>query len=193
MPVYNILRDSEHFKHIQFDIMEMVDAIGPKVGQMKFMHFSKYNLSLAEYWQPFSGKFVIPEGLDADIEAPDVTTWRLADLLLSESAMKVLEEPLKPYGEFLPVVVDGAPHFIFNCLTDAKVDESKSEREMMDGIVTDILKFVFDEHDIRDKLIFKCIYEGGTSLYCTDTFKKLVERHQLKGLTFSEDLLEIFG
>ncbi|CCO45706.1 hypothetical protein VIBNISOn1_1540074 [Vibrio nigripulchritudo SOn1] len=59
------------------------------------------------------------------------------------------------------------------------------------GSVFGVERLVFDDEDIKHKLLFKSEMEGLTSLFCTDTLKGLVAEHQLTGIGFSEDLTGI--
>ena len=103
MTTYKIIKDTDNFLHFNLDLKTVVDALGKKFGRMKVMHFSKHNLSLLDDWQDFSCSFVQPEGLTTANSLPDISTWRLADLVLSEKAYIVLISRLKSYGEFLPL------------------------------------------------------------------------------------------
>lgn len=84
MKAFKIFRDSDHYMEFSTDLEEMLDEIGPKVGDLEFMHFSRHNLQLAEYWGNFSGTFKkVRSGTD---KIPDISCWRGATLILSSLA-----------------------------------------------------------------------------------------------------------
>lgn len=193
MTTYKIIRDTNNFQHFNLDLKIVVDTLGSKFGRMKVMHYSKHNLQLKDDWKDFECSFMQPEGLTTAQDIPDISTWRLADLVLSGKAYDILHSHIENHGEFLPVNCDGETYYIFNCLTEGKEDESKSDREVMDGVVMEVNKLVFDESDVADKLVFKSLYQGATALFCNDKFKDLVQTKGLRGITFSENLLEMFS
>ncbi len=192
MTTYKIIRDTDNFMHFSLDLKMVVDALGNKFGRMKVMHFSKHNLKFSDDWEDFKCSFVQPEGLTTANKLPDITTWRLADLVLSEKAFSILRDALSAYGEFLPLTCNGESYYIFNCLTEGKVNENLSVRNVLDDVVMDVNKLSFDSDDVADKLVFKSLYQGATDLFCNDKFKDLVQTNDLRGIDFSENILEMF-
>src|SRR5690606_27821066 len=122
--------NSEHHMEFSTDLEEMLDEIGPKVGDLEFMHFSRHNLRLADHWKKFSGRFKkVQSGATA---IPDITCWRGATLVLSDSALKSLKQTLQPNGELLPIICNGENYYIFNCLSLAEIDKSQSSQSNLD-------------------------------------------------------------
>lgn len=190
MKIFKILRDSEHYMEFATDLEEMLDAIDPKVGDLEFMHFSRHNISLAEHWGSFSGTFKkVRSGAD---QLPDVTCWRGATLVLSESAKNALEDQLNSCGELLPINCDGRTFYIFNCLELALLNPDLSKQIPLEHGLIAFEKIVFDQNSISKKLLFKSQDEGCTSVFCSETFVHLINQSNLKGLKFSEKLTDVF-
>lgn len=190
MKVFKILRDSDHYMEFATDLEEMLDEIGPKVGNLEFMHFSRHNLRLAEHWGKFSGTFKkVKSGED---QIPDISCWRGATLILSSTAQNILSEKLASCGELLPITCNDQPYYIFNCLELASLDKNLSKQTPLEHGLIEFEKIVFDKSDSPEKLLFKSSEEGCTSVFCSETFAQLVNHSNLKGLIFSENLTDIF-
>jgi hypothetical protein len=189
MSIYKILRDSESFMEFATDQEEMLDEIGPHTGELEFMHFSRNNLKLEPYWKNFQGTF--KKVRNGATKIPDITCWRGATLVVSQTAYNKLKDSLTPYGEFLPITCDDAPYFIFNCLELAKLDSSNSIFNTEDGHQIEAQKIVFD-NSTESKTVFKSQDEGCTAVFCSETLKNKVQSENLKGIKFSENLATIF-
>jgi|SRR5690554_1251255 len=190
MKIYKILRDSENHMEFTTNLEEMLDELGPKVGDLEFMHFSRHNLRLAQYWKTFSGTFrKVKSGASA---LPDISCWRGATLVLSEPTYSTLEFILQPYGELLPIICNGETYYIFNCLTLASIDKKKSTQSPLDEGLIEFDKIAFEENSIQGKLVFKSQEEGCTAIFCCDDFINIINSQNIKGIKFSENLSEIF-
>jgi len=190
MKVFKILRDSDHYMEFFTDLEEMLDEIGPKVGDLEFMHFSRHNLQLAKHWGNFYGSFKKVRS-SAD-QIPDISCWRGATLILSSSAKSILGEQISTYGEFLPIKCNDQPCYIFNCLELASLDKNFSRQQTLEHGLIAFEKIVFDQNSISKKLLFKSQDEGCTSVFCSETFVHLINQSNLKGLKFSEKLTDVF-
>ncbi len=189
MSIYKILRDSDSFMEFATNLEEMLNEIGPHTGELEFMHFSRNNLKLQPYWKSFKGTF--KKVRTGATKIPDITCWRGATLVLSKSAHDKLSEVLSSYGELLPITVNNAPYFIFNCLELAKLDSSNSAFNTEDGHQIEAEKIAFDK-GAQEKLVFKSQEEGCTAVFCGEALKNKVQSEGLTGIKFSEDLAGIF-
>jgi len=113
-------------------------------------------------------------------------------LVLKMNAYSVLSEHLKPYGEFLPLNVEGDKIMMFNLLTFAQENKELCEMSYLDGFENGLSTLHFNEDDIVSKSIFKSKLEGAMAIFCTDYFKELVEKNRLNGVVFDTNLLDIF-
>ena len=124
---------------------------------------------------------------------PDISTWNLSCLVLSEKAKKVLEPELKSMGEFLPLK-NG--FYIYNCLNsvdDDVIDQTQSSIEINHSDPAQRLqKLYLLEEKVSEKFLFKPAFAHHSFLVCLDEFKEKVELHNLSGILFESDLVKIF-
>lgn len=160
-------------------------------GSKAFMSYSQDNRSLKDVWIDQGGAFVKVEGLKAT-EAPDITVWNSANLVLSPKAFDLLHDELNSDGEFLPITINGSNSYVFNCLNVVEVDPSASEADIVNGLWMGIKKLGFSEGDVSSNLIFKTSFDRCSALYCGEAFRTLIEKHQLTGLLFLKDLVNDF-
>ena len=189
MKIFKILRDSDHYMEFSTDLEEMLDEIGPKVGDLEFMQFSYHNLRLAEYWGKFSGTF--EKVLSNANQIPDISCWRGATLVLSPAAKKILGKKLVAYGELLPISCNNEPYYIFNCLKLVSLDKNLSKQIPLEHGLIEFEKIVFNKGSIHENLLFKSQEEGCTSVFCSEELANFIGNSRLKGLKFSENLTGI--
>jgi len=191
MSVFSIRNDGYDFQELDLEIDDFIDARPADIDQRLVLDFSLKNYAMSSWWPTPDTEFVAIDD-NAGAPIPDICKWIDASLVLSAKAHRLLGDTLKPFGEFLPVTIRGEAFYIFNCLTIAKINESLCEKIIYKGQEAGIKSLVFDEKDIADKLIFKTTYDSCMDLYCTDRFRNIVQDYELKGVTFSEKLIENF-
>lgn len=190
--IYLIENDGYDFKWLRLETHDIIDLMPEEYSLKQIHRFSLHNLSLGEYWKDVSTTFK-PNFDRIDDPIPDVSLWLgHASLVLSEKAFDTLGDLLKDFGEFLPIDCNGTTFYIFNCRVLANADESKSKQVIFNGEVVGIEKIVFDESETIGKLIFKSKYNSCVNLFCGDAVKNAVEKHALKGIVFSSDLVPSF-
>lgn len=156
------------------------------------LNFSRLNLSMAEWWPTFDTEFTPIN--DPSDPIPDIAPWIDSSLVLSPKAFRLLGDLLKPWGEFLPVtILQGETWYIFNCLTFGEIIEEQCEMSYYEGEEFGVKTIVYDEADIKDKLIYKNRYNQGLEMCCGDRFKGAVEAFGLSGLRFSTKIVEDFN
>lgn len=189
--IYRI-ENNGNFKWLGLEVHDLIDLM-PEEYTLKQIHrFSFHNLSLGERWNNVHSTFK-PNFDRVDDPIPDISNWLgHASLVLSEKAFDVLGGELKEYGELLPIACNGDIFHIFNCRTLVDADESRSKKEIFQGLEVGVEKIVFDEKDINGKLIFKSPYNSCADLFCGEAFKNTVTQHNLKGILFAEDLVPSF-
>ncbi len=187
---YQLKNIDEEFKTLALDPMELLEQLGTEDALDVFLRQPTTNDSLLPIWKNIHS--TMRAMFDSALTQPDVSLWNFLYLLINEKAYSILKDHISPYGEFLPITVDGKKMFIFNCLDYAKEDQDQCLREYIDGIECGLKLLTFDTTDTKDKLLFKSKLEGGSLLFASDHFKQICERHELKGLRYDEDLLSIF-
>lgn len=68
------------------------------------------------------------------------------------------------------------------------INSTKSHRTVDITGYVDMQALVFKEKALEGKLIFQTEFNNYRDMYCTEEFKILVEKLELKGLYFSIDL-----
>ncbi|MBB3062811.1 hypothetical protein [Microbulbifer rhizosphaerae] len=185
MTYYRIKADKDTYGWFELDMDKVLRALGRKT----FSNFTKTDASIIDKWEDFDARFDPPDGEVVVSARPDITSWgSTCRLVLNEKAFGVLKRLLSPYGEFLITPCEGQRYRIFNCRTTKPADESKSQKEMMNGLQTGLINLDFDPTDIAGAPVFKTDYDLFGSLYCDEQFKSLVEENSLTGITLREDL-----
>src|SRR5690606_5434652 len=95
---------------------------------------------------------------------------------------------LKPAGELLPVINDSTAGCLFNPLVIAgelnAVDTANVKRDQWDALLAP----AFIEDKLSSAILFRTALDSYRGVYCSDTFKRAVEKAGLKGIMCSEDL-----
>ncbi|WP_299941839.1 hypothetical protein [uncultured Microbulbifer sp.] len=174
MEIYKVSANLSDYMAPNFDI----DEVEEKRGDDDFIIDTR-PAKYADDWVPLEIEFSIDDGHPT---IPALSKWRNY-LVLHESAYKVLEGVLGPYGELLPCSHQGAKFYLFNPLTFAEnlgavVPRSVTRYgNLLSGIE-------FDKTKLKDVPIFRT-KESYISIYCTNALKDTVESEKLDGLLFS--------
>jgi len=191
MAVYKITDNLNDFKAV----CSGPDKVAVQLGN--FDYFERIilqavdNKSLKDIWKPALLEF--EDVLNQNSLLPDVSLWLRTFLVLSPKAYGVLCSVLEKNGEFLPVFIGDEKWHLFTVLTFGKEDRPKCVEKISYGSPDGIEVLVFDDDDIKDKVIFKSQLEGASNLYCNDIFKSLCEVNGLTGLQFSTELTDPFS
>ncbi|EGR2229756.1 hypothetical protein AB0533_004577 [Vibrio parahaemolyticus] len=122
---------------------------------------------------------------------PDISKWRTF-LVLRENAYQALRDEIESDGEFLPITIDGELFTVFNVMSFGEEDKKNIKFEDIDGEQGLLAELAFIESDLLNKYVFKSKDEGCMSIYCDDKLISLCEEHNLKGLSFDTNLLDVF-
>lgn len=190
--VYQLKYERQSYKALQLDVMTIAKKLGDYGLITTLINAPLTGDSLADKWKCIDTTLqnLSPNGS----EIPDISLWDSQGLYLSAKAYDALAITLKDDGEFLSIVVDGKPAFLFNCRVFGQEDLSLTERRYLDGEPDGVATLGFDEADltISKRSIFRSKLQGCTILYATARFKQLVEQHNLTGLKFDSQLLDVF-
>lgn len=180
MNIYAIRRDGYKYQELDLDINDFIDDFPEEIDYGTAHDFSSENLKMAGFWKLYSTGFSEIEGQENLI--PDICNWIDATLLLSPKAHRLLGDTLVPFGEFLPIVIEGETYQIFNCLTTAEVNDKASTETHLE----------FDEASVGESLAFKSPFQLCQDIYCTERLKSLIEDFDLKGIVFDTRLSSPF-
>ena len=189
MNVYQLKEMPHDYKALQLGPTELFGAIG-KQHLMTIHRQRSQNTSLLDIWKNVSASFDDVLGTNADI--PDVSLWSMTYLVLSHRAYEILKPILENEGEFLLVTAGEEQVYVFNCLSFGQEDESVCVKKYLDGIEDGYETLYFEESDIEKRYLFKSRLEGCQRLYATESFKRLCDHYDLRGLRFEENLLSVF-
>lgn len=190
--VYQLKFIPKTYKALQLDIMAIADKIGDDSLILKLMTAPLTGDSLADNWKSVDTSL---QRLSTSATAePDISLWDSQGLYLSQKSYDALAEALQHEGEFLPITVDGVPAYLFNCRAFGREDLSLTERKYLDGEQDGVVSLGFDDADIleHNRHVFRSKLQGCTALYASDKFKQLCDKHNLCGLAFDTNLLDIF-
>ncbi|MEH8019835.1 hypothetical protein [Rheinheimera metallidurans] len=190
--VYQLKHIPKTYKTLQLDVMTIAEKLGDYDLITTLMNAPLTGDSLAGKWKTM--ETTLQSLSSSGREIPDIALWDSQGLYLSAKAYDALAESLKTDGEFLPIVVNDKPAYLFNCRVFGKEDLSLTERKYLDGEPDGVVSLVFDEADVtkHNRHVFRSKLQGCTILYASENFKQLVEQHHLNGVTFDEDLLNSF-
>lgn len=158
------------------------------------VEFSQRNESLInklkEEWIPVDVEFKSDSKKKI---VPEITTWNMSCLVMSQRAKDILESLLKNHGEFLLLDKN---YYLYNCLEsiDGKTidkDNSSFEFEAQNSIHMP-KKLSLLEAELRDKPLFKPGFLHNTFIICQSKFKDLIEKENIQGLLFDENLAQMF-
>jgi len=180
--IYAVRQDNYKYRDLDLHVDDFIEAFPEKYTLQDCMRFSESNIALSSFWPAMQTEF-LPGEEGGDL-IPGITTWMNATLLLSPQAHRLLEDLMKPWGEFLPIVVSDQHYQIFNCLN--MVDAVKEE-----SVVNE--KLVFTNKNIGESLLFKSPFQCCMDTYCTERFRQAVESFELNGLVFDTNLASPFA
>lgn len=194
MNVYQIKASANTYDIIDLDIvalaekLEAISTFDEDTLIKLLMNLPFDNTSLKSMWPEKMACKYFGKSKEQNYDINVYTNF----LVLKMKAYNVLYDELKAFGEFLPLNVEGDKMMMFNLLTFAEENKSLCEMSYLDGFENGLKTLSFDESDMIIKTIFKSKLQGGMKNYCTDRFKKLVEKNDLTGIKFDTDLLDHF-
>lgn len=190
--VYQLKHDPKNYKALQLDVMTIAEQLGDFDLIKTLMNAPLTGESLSDKWRCVETSL---QSLSrSGDKTPDISLWDSQGLYLSSKAYDVLGDVLKSDGEFLSIKVDGELAYLFNCQVFGQEDTSLTERKYLDGEPDGVVSLVFDEADLANnsRYVFRSKMQGCTILYATERFKQLIEEHNLTGIKFDSQLLNIF-
>jgi hypothetical protein len=129
------------------------------------------------------------EGFNANIKHGDFIGIEMGDIGLSPQLIRRVGDLFAPYGELLPLNIEGDTNKVFwfhctNVIDALDLTKSKFSRisKPHDAIV-DFQSYAFFSEKIQSSLLFQ-VSQSKTDLFCTEIFKKRIEDLKLTGLKF---------
>lgn len=189
--VFQLKPIPERFMAYQLDIAELAEQLGSIDLIDELMQMGANDIPLSTIWKDGISSTFKPLS-DTSSEVPDISLWDGSALILNAKAHAALHSYLEPEGEFLPVLADGIPMYIFNCLAYGKEDLTQCVRQYFDGVAVGVEHLKFDAADVANRFVFRSKMKGNNTLYCSGSFKALCQEFDLAGLRFDRDLVSPF-
>jgi hypothetical protein len=190
MIVYQMKGALHEYKALELNGFDIAQQLN-RLDELKtLINFPALNVSLKDNWGEISASFYAESPTAR--KKPDIIVWSASALVLNGLAFNKLKDYIEVDGEFLPIDVDGTPHYIYNCLQYAKENVEKTVTEFAEGEAVGVERLEFDDSDISERFLFKSNRQGGSILYCTSNLKALCNEFGLKGVLFDENLLSPF-
>lgn len=146
---------------------------------------------MADVWNQPTGRLYNQYFDNDEGKLPEISDW-VGNMVLGPVAYEVLKKPLQGCGELLPITlsVDGEDQtwYVFNVTAICNaVDESKSEQDIMDGMIMGVHSLAFKEGaDLP--LVFRTDFDRRMGIYCSQEFKELVSNVGFDSVLFRGDL-----
>lgn len=121
--IFAIRKDIPDYQVLDLDLLEVTRDLPDEIDLYSVYDFSQLNTAMASRRKTPGARY-IDTYLKNKSEAPDISCWVDATLVLSPKAFRLLKGSLDPHGEFLPVMVANELLYIFNCFTFGETDEN---------------------------------------------------------------------
>lgn len=187
MTIYRIHPDRTHYQLLTIASEEVVS----KLGQKNPFHIDPTPRPYAPIWKPLEVSFYDSNKGKKKTKRPDISVAH-GRLFLNNAGCDALSKLIETDGELLPVLFDGEGGAIFNTLKCAEDFNALDTERSTKSVWGDLQSLAFVEENLNAAVLFRCKFDGFTGLFCSDAFKVAVEQANLKGVTFSEDLGNIF-
>jgi hypothetical protein len=182
--IYKLRADRANYLNFYIDAYTIEKTIGD--------FFLLYEDQWVDFWKPVPGTFSDDSDANNVVKVPDITVWETENCLaLNQNAYDKLKQHLAGIGELLPVECEGTPYWLFHSTNKTGmeyVDLDESERQVDPVDYVEMQALVFKEEALKGQLVFQTEFSNYRNMYCTEEFKTLVEKMELKGLYFSNDL-----
>ncbi|MDW1664891.1 hypothetical protein R7F06_18000 [Vibrio sp. Vb2656] len=189
MSIYQVRNLNRYFKVLEHDPFQRAIDAGDDALLDRLFNEPVRAQGLADVWVEESVEFTAH--YKTSVKTPDISVWG-ASLVLTPRAVEVLKPYIESDGEFLPIVIDGEKFQVFNVMSFGEEDKEHTKHEYIDEHPVGLVSLKFVESSVADKYVFKSLMEGCELLYCDDKLKNLCNEHDLRGVEFDLDLLDIF-
>lgn len=185
--IFAIRKDAPKYKMLDLDILDVTRNLPDNIDLDSVYDFSQLNTAMASWWVTPDTRYTDYAG-EGESSVPDISCWIDATLVLSPKSHRLLKDLLNDSGEFLPVLVAGELHYIFNCFVLGEPNEDACEFNREEGMQAGLKHLEFDQ-SVTKHIIFKATFEGCLTLFCNQRFKDIVTSFDLHGIFFDKDLI----
>ncbi len=189
MSIYQVRNLNRYFKVLEHDPYQRAIDAGDDDLLNRLFNEPVRAEGLSDVWVEESVQFTAH--YKTSEKKPDISVWGTC-LVLTLRAAEVLKPYIETDGEFLPIVIDGEKFQVFNVMSFGEEDQENTKHEYIDEHPVGLKSLKFIELSVADKYVFKSLMEGCALLYCDDKLKNLCNEHDLRGVEFDLDLLDVF-
>lgn len=126
---------------------------------------------------------IVADEEDTGVLEADIGLLTIGSLVLTEGVHAVLKEIAEQYGQLLLLQYGARTLWLWNITNVPGVlDNERSVFNDFGGVANP----VFSAAKVADNAVFKLQEDNFTGIYCTDTFRELIESHNFSGLEFKE-------
>ena len=162
------------------------------LGDEVLFHTDPSPVSYKDNWKTVNIDFRNFSGGKKKKPVPDIIN-DYGKLFLNEKSYQLLLPLLSQSGEFLSVIYQNEPGYIFNPLKVADEVEGVDEKLSIKNNYSEIESLFFREENVKHFPIFKTQFDSYIGIYCNQKFRDIVEKNNLQGLNFREDLGNIYS
>ena len=182
MSIYRISTNIDDYMFFTIDDLDVYE-------KMEEFDIDGFGQKLNFKWEAPAAEFIPSDSGSTFL--PDITQWNGTDLIISAKAKELTDSTLKDLGEYYPLSGKCKDYLLFNPII----------RMGNDIIDLDLTKSVYFDDGSWDKLetlvfnnktdtlapsLFTIDMDRGVNIYCSDSFKDIVEKNGLKGLIFEQ-------
>lgn len=187
MTIYRI-----HPDRLVYQLLSIsADEVEEKLGEESLFHMDHRPKPYADCWKTLEVSFYDSTSGKKKLLLPDITIDH-GRLFLNQKSCDALFKLIENDAELLPVKYSGKNGVIVNPLKIAENFEALNQKCSIKNEWGDLQALDFYEDKLTGTCIFRSKYEGYFGIFCNEDFKSAVESQDLKGITFGEDLGNIF-
>ncbi|AFU98421.2 hypothetical protein [Simiduia agarivorans] len=180
MAIYKLRYRFKSYLSINVSNQEMRDKLGKPLYPR--------GESVADIWKPLQASLINTFDETSQSKKPDIADWE-TNMVLSPNAYEALSTMLSPYGEFLPLKIEGETWHLYNTTSIYDdIDLNASSQQLMDGMVMAVVALQFDEEKLGPAPVFRSNFDGRMAVYCKEAFKLAVQAQDSEALLFRENL-----
>lgn len=126
---------------------------------------------------------IVADEEDTGIPEADIGMLSIGSLVLTEKAFDTLKVVTEQYGQLLPLQYGSRTLWLWNITNvPGALEDERTTFNDFGGVAEP----VFSAHKVAENAIFKLREDNFSGIYCTDTFRELVESHNFSGIEFEE-------
>lgn len=190
--LYTIVQDANRYRSLVWDDAQITQLVGESNMELRIDMWNSPRSYKDIYKETLRVSFNPLSKQAEKLTTPDVSILQ-GRMFLNKKAYSVLAEIIESDGEFLPVRYEGGDAYIFIPLRVAEETGGLDAQLSRKNDWGDLESLVFHEDKIKGWSLFRCEYDLFMSLHCQQEVKNAIEKEDLKGVFFTNDLGNTFS